>query len=159
MSARRRRRSRPKSSRASAPTLTKPSDGKDPSLTEDFHRSSLNVTLRRKDDLPIPIPAISAFGCAVIVVLGIKFPGYVTCPQQASGAAPRLFSTLFLGLPVGLGITSIIMMVTTLGVHGEHKEDSASAIRIGLERGGVGAAFGTFLSTFATLNVPLGSSC
>lgn len=142
--------------RLSAPPV--PSEPADIKSTKLRRRASiLRTVIGWNEDVPVPIPLIAACSCVGAVILATRFPVYATCPQVTQGT-PRLVASIIVGLPIGFGIVAILMIASTLDITASRK-NSAGAIRTGLERAGLGAAYGTFMSVFATLAVPDSTTC
>ena len=157
MSARRRRKKRQKAKSAE----NSPSAARDPVLTAAdtvTARSLFRAVLGWDDKRPIPTSVGAAFACFLVILLASKFSAYVACPQGARGIT-HIFTSIAVGLPVGGGVMAIVMIVTILGVTTERVERSIGAVRISIERAGIGAIYGTLMSTVATVNLPNGSAC
>jgi hypothetical protein len=80
----------------------------------------------------------------------MPFHSYVTCPQAARGVA-RIVASVVVGLPIGGGFTTVLMIAGTLMVTSDRSERTTSAITVAVERAGLGAAYGTLMSILATL--------
>ncbi len=53
----------------------------------------------------------------------------------------------------------MLLIAITLGVMVERLENSVSAVRVALERAGIGAIYGTLISTLATFSLEMGGRC
>lgn len=157
MSSRRRRKSRRKES--AAPSGSSPRAEVVVSEAVSGERGSvLRVVFGWDGSRPIPLPLVAAAAGFVAVGLPTKFPAYVNCPQAAHGVG-RVAASIVVGLAIGGGLTSIIMIATTLAITSDRNESSSGATRIGVERAGLGAAYGTAMSILATVNTSHGSPC
>jgi len=54
---------------------------------------------------------------------------------------------------------AITVMAAILGITTERTENGIKAVRVAIERAGIGAIYGTLIASVATLNVPAGSGC
>jgi hypothetical protein len=92
------------------------------------------------------------------MILSSLYPNYVTCPQQAHGAG-RVALSAAVGLPIGAGLTCLIMIAWNMGMTTGRSAGSVGATRTAIERAGIGAVYGSILAIFSTLSRPPASSC
>ncbi|GAB3067639.1 hypothetical protein [Micromonospora schwarzwaldensis] len=152
----RRRKNPPRKSQAATNTST-PELDRSKEYTN-APRSTTWATLGRDHRRPIPIPLVAAITLPATILLGLKFSNYIACPQQTQGEA-HVITSIAVGLAIGGGVTAILMIAVTLGVMVERLENSVSAVRVALERAGIGAIYGTSISTLATLHLEPGDGC
>ena len=86
--------------------------------------------------------------------------GYVVCPQQAQGLS-RVLIAILVGLPAGNAIATLVLAASCLGMIGWRGPRIATAIRVVIERAGMGAMYGAILGTFsAAIHMGrVGASC
>jgi hypothetical protein len=157
MGARRRKKS-PKKAQPAAKISVRTATTDRLTETVDSPRSKLWAVLGRDSKRPVPIPLFAAILLPISVFVSARSPGSIVCPQSVQGTSHIVIS-IVVGVAIGGGITAIAMITSILGVGVKRVDNSIGAVRTAVERAGLGAVYGTLMSTVATLMIAPQGKC
>ncbi|WP_203923491.1 hypothetical protein [Rugosimonospora africana] len=110
----------------------------------------LHVWFRRADHSPVGSGYLAFAAVLTAPIVGLIAGKYAGCPQQATGAAHVALSAV-VGVPAGLGLGTLAMIVQSLGIPPMRTERSSRTIRRVVERAGIAAVYGTFITATAAI--------
>lgn len=112
--------------------------------------TSPRVWFRRSGHSPVRSSYLAFAGVLTAPVVGLIAGKYVACPQVATGTARAVLSTV-VGVPVGLSLGTLAMIVQSLGVPPMRTQRSSRTIRRVVERAAITAVYGTFIAATGTI--------
>jgi cytochrome bd-type quinol oxidase subunit 2 len=89
-------------------------------------------------------------GVLTVPIVGLIAGKYVVCPGRATGAAHAVLSAV-IGVPAGLCLGTLAMIVQSLGIPPMRTERSSGTIRRVVERAAITAVYGTFIAAVGIL--------
>jgi hypothetical protein len=147
-----RRQTKPASKRSRPPeTLEKsdrhaPNEGRPTAESAELHDDATppRVWFRRSGHSPVPSGFLAFAGVLTVPIVGMIAGKYVVCPGQATGTTRAVLSAV-VGVPAGLSLGTLAMIVQSLGIPPMRTGRSSRTIRQVVERTAITAIYGTFI--------------
>jgi hypothetical protein len=108
------------------------------------------VWFRRASHSPVTSSYLAFAGVLTAPIVGLIAGKYVVCPQQATGTARALLSAV-VGVPAGLSLGTLAMIVQSLGIPPMRTQRSSRTIRQVVERTAITAVYGTFIAATGSI--------
>lgn len=105
---------------------------------------------RRSDHSPVASSYLAFAGVLTAPIVGLITGKYVACLQLAAGTARAVLATV-IGVPVGLSLGTLAMIVQSLGIPPMRTKRSSRTIRRVIERTAITAVYGTFIAATGTI--------